>query len=284
MSMFSLQALKNNYENIKIVYMTKKENMKFVKGFKCVDEVIPINLDFNFSYFEKENFYDSEIMLNLKERYDFVKNWIKYVEYEDKRDVHRIVKFAESLSLEGLKPEIPEYHIDEKSKNIVEEIFKYSNKKKIVICMDGTCDIRSIPEAVGHKIIDLESKKGNQVFVVGNSKKINLDKFEKKENIIDMGFDLNIEDLPALIKLCEYVYTPDTGIFHIASLVGTPCKAFFGAIDPSLRDGGFYGAKNKIYYKKGILPCVPCRDMGCSEIPCMKYTEEEIERIVDEQC
>jgi len=282
MSMFALQALKNKFPNIKISYMTKPIYMAFVNGFSCVDEVLPINIEYNFLYSEKNNLNNEDKISVLKERHSYVKNWVKYVEYEDKRDVHRIIKFLESLNTEGLSPVFPEYYIDKDSERKIKGILGETEAEKIVICMDGTCNIRSIPKEVGYKIIDLESKRGKKVFLIGNSQDLDLSIFEKKENIFDIGLSLNVEEIPALIKQCSYVYTSDTGIFHIASLLKVPSKAFFGSINPNLRDGGYYGVKNKIYYKKGILPCVPCRDIGCKEIPCMKYTKEEIERIVEE--
>jgi ADP-heptose:LPS heptosyltransferase len=284
MSMFSLQCLKNKFHKTKITYMTKSENLNFVKNFSCIDNVVPIQLRYSFDFLDKDKTVDNEEKISvLSERFNFIKNWIKYVEYEDVRDVHRIEKFAESLPIKGIVPTIPEYKIDKKSETKVLELLKNIKEEKIVICMDGSCEIRSIPKEVAYKIIELESQ-NKKVFVLGNKEKINKKMFKMQKNIIDLGFSLKIEEIACLIKNSSYVYTPDTGIFHIASLLGVPSKAFFGSIDPDLRDGGYYGVKNKIYYKKNELPCVPCRDLGCKEILCMKYTDEEIERIVNDKC
>lgn len=284
MSMFVLQAMKKQFPNLSITYMTKPEHMNFVSQFSCVDEVLPISLNYDYSYIEKNTIDNQSRVEELRERFDYVQNWVKYVEFYDKRDVHRIVKFLESIPFENLKPILPEYIFNKKEESKLDYLLSNSNQEKVVVCMDGTCKIRSIPEEVAYKIIDLESKKGKKVFVIGNNREIDLEQFEAKSNIFDLGFDLKLEELPLLLKKVNYVYTPDTGIFHIASMVGTPCKAFFGSINPEFRDGGYYGNKNKIYYKKGILPCVPCRDVGCADVPCMRYTEEEIKRIVDEKC
>lgn len=284
MSMFAIQGFKNLFPNTKITYMTKFENFNFIKGFKCIDEIIPINLNYDFSYSERENIDNSKKIKEFEERFDFVQNWIKYVEFYDKRDIHRIEKFLYSIPVDGVEAVFPEFLIDQQKEERFNKIFEENNQKKIVICMSGTCLIRSFPNDVAMKIIDLESEKGNKVFVVGNSVDINLEKIKNKENVLDLGFSLDLEELMILIKKSNCVYTPDTGVFHMASLIGTPCKAFFGPIDPNLRDGGYYGNRNKIYFKKGILPCVPCRDMGCKEVPCMIYSEDEIKRIVNEQC
>lgn len=279
MSMFAVESIKKMYPKTSISYMTDEKNMMFVKGFKCVDQVLPLNFNYNIEYEKKEkikDFSNDEFV----SRFDIIYNWIKSVEYFDKRDIHRIEKFLSFTEIEGLRPIKPEYNIEnfsEKRMRHIDTMF-LEKMETVAICCDATCKIRSFSKEVYEKIIELEAKKGKRVLVLGNNEALDMTKYNK--NVIDLGFSLKIEELPYLIKKCDYIYTPDTGLFHIASLVGVKSKAFFGSINPDLRDGGYYGIQNAIYYKKE-LPCVPCRDMGCKEIPCMKYSEEQIMEIVE---
>ena len=75
MSMFTLQGLKNKFPNVRIGYMTLPIYMDFVKSFNCIDEVLPMKLDCEFPYSERDKIRNIEDMSILKERYDYVKNY-----------------------------------------------------------------------------------------------------------------------------------------------------------------------------------------------------------------
>ena len=165
-------------------------------------------------------------------------------------------------------------------KNDTIEIKLDNNIETIAICTDASCSTRSLPEETWIEIAKQELKNKNIIFV-GNNEEIDKTLFEEKyhSRIFDYGMKLEITQVAFLLSKCEYVYTPDTGIFHLASLIGTPCKAFFGPIDPKLRDG-YYKVENIILYKGDEMKCVPCKDVGCKTRKCMVYTKEEISDLV----
>ena len=128
-------------------------------------------------------------------------------------------------------------------------------------------------------IIKIEST-NKQIIILGKEK-IDIES-EYMYNVINLSGKTKLEEIPEIISLCDYVYTTDSGVLHIAGILEIPTRSFFGSIDSKLRTGLYKeNEKNKIYCKKE-LPCVPCNDVGCSEIYCMKYTEEEVEKIIND--
>lgn len=80
----------------------------------------------------------------------------------------------------------------------------------------------------------------------------------------------SIPQLAALLQKCSVLVSGDTGPLHLATAVGTPAVALFGAADP-LRTGPV-GAGHRIVQASGVS-CVPCRSRTCSHsrpLACMK--------------
>jgi Glycosyltransferase family 9 (heptosyltransferase) len=48
-----------------------------------------------------------------------------------------------------------------------------------------------------------------------------------------------IDDTAALLKACDLVFTPDTGLLHLAEAVGTPTISLWGKVHPDLRVKGY---------------------------------------------
>lgn len=67
---------------------------------------------------------------------------------------------------------------------------------------------------------------------------------------------LNIMEAAALAKRCSVVVSPDTGILHLASAVGTPTIGLFGSWRGELRTSHYA----KCYVIQGAGACVPCYD------------------------
>lgn len=281
MSLFAVACIKNNIDNVTITYATKPEFMEFVSRFSCIDRVIPCpTYEFDkFSSKMKEEIDSlSEIYVG---KFDIIVNLIKYFELTNKGDkMHRIDQIVsyfenhESGIFDFIYPDLPKYNLS----NVQDIDIVENGLETIAINMDASCIQRSINVDVFRKILEIESK-SKQVIILGKDK-VELDwKNINRDNIVDLTGETKLEDIPEILRKCSYVYTPDSGIFHIAGILGVPCRAFFGSIDPEKRDGHYSSSsRNVIYYKKH-LPCVPCIDAGCDKIECMRYTDEEIDLI-----
>ena len=285
MSLFSLSWIKKVIKNVEITYATRPEFMEFVSGFDCVDSVVSV-IAYRKSRIQSDLLDEiDKVSKYYEDKFDIVVNLIKYFEIFNKNDkrhrIEQVSSYVEECSsgvFSDIKAIYPQYRESFINFPFIGEM-KDVGLKRVAISPDSTCCIRSLPYDVFLKIVEIESM-DKQVFIFGKDKidikseDINID------NVVNLSGKTNLEDLPPIIKSCEYVYTPDSGIFHIAGSLGVPCRAFFGSVDPGKR-GGFYSSsgRDEIYYKED-LSCVPCNDIGCDSIRCMAYSDEEIERIV----
>ena len=285
MSLFSIAGIKDKFKNMKVTYATKSGFMGFVSRFKCVNNVIQIpEYDENLNYKLVTSKEIESILDPYINKFDIIINLIKYFEITNKDDnSHRVdqvlslIKRSYPLVFDSSSPIYPEY-VPKDGSIALDKIIKKGNLPIVGIVCDGTCDIRSLNKDVFEKIIEIESE-SKIVIILGKDKIRLYSKKIKKSNIINLSGKTNLEDIPPILKKCEYVYTPDSGIFHMAGIMNIPCRAFFSTVDPKLRDGYYPSSdKNVIYYKED-MPCVPCGDIGCSKIDCMKYTDDEIKLI-----
>jgi ADP-heptose:LPS heptosyltransferase len=74
------------------------------------------------------------------------------------------------------------------------------------------------------------------------------------DDVVDTAGRISLREVIAVMERAAVAIGPDTGPMHIASAVGTPVVALFGATSP-LRSGpwGWYHA-----VLRGDVPCVPC--------------------------
>lgn len=90
----------------------------------------------------------------------------------------------------------------------------------------------------------------------------------------------SINELAALIKRFKVYVTPDSAPMHIASAMGVPCVALFGATDP--RRHVVSSSNFTVISKSPEFRCSPCYNPGCPKEPnCMKkITVEEVKSAV----
>ncbi len=87
--------------------------------------------------------------------------------------------------------------------------------------------------------------------------------------------DLNLS--AALLKRCDVLVTPDTGLMHIASALGVPIVGIWGSTVPAF---GMYPYRAKHMVLENDLPCRPCSKLGYKSCPekhfrCMTLTTPE---------
>lgn len=87
---------------------------------------------------------------------------------------------------------------------------------------------------------------------------------EAKVPLIDLVGKTSLLQLGALLKKCAVVVSGDTGPMHMATAVGTPVVALFGAADPERT--GPVGEGHKVLQARGV-DCVPCRSRRCGHTP-----------------
>jgi lipopolysaccharide heptosyltransferase II len=76
--------------------------------------------------------------------------------------------------------------------------------------------------------------------------------------------------LGGVLKRCSAAVSGDTGPMHVATAVGTPVVALFGAADPA-RTGP--AGKGHLVLQARQVPCVPCRSRTCRHTPYLECME-----------
>lgn len=72
------------------------------------------------------------------------------------------------------------------------------------------------------------------------------------------AYGLELPTVAALLAECDVVVVPDTGLLHLAACVGTPFVAIFGAVPPQLRLN--YYRNYRCLTAANMVDCVPCRE------------------------
>jgi ADP-heptose:LPS heptosyltransferase len=143
------------------------------------------------------------------------------------------------------------------------------------------------PKNFGQLADQLIERYGARIVFTGKGEEeaelVDIARSEMKHDSIDACDRLSIGELLALLKHADLTIANDTSVMHLASLVGTPVTAFFGATDPLQ-----YGPRNPhdvVLYKD--LYCSPCltnynlKISYCTNPVCIRSigVEETLERI-----
>lgn len=83
--------------------------------------------------------------------------------------------------------------------------------------------------------------------------------------------ELTIWQLAAALRQADRVITPDTGLLHLAVVLGVPVTGLFGSSDPVI--AGIPEGSGEIL-RTGI-PCSPCRERLCQRRQCMDELSPE---------
>ena len=93
-----------------------------------------------------------------------------------------------------------------------------------------------------------------------------------------------LPQLGAVLQSCAMLVSGDTGPMHLATAVGTPVVALFGAADPGRT--GPVGTGHVVVQAPGV-PCVPCRSRQCDRsvhLECMqKITAVQVVKVLRAQ-
>jgi ADP-heptose:LPS heptosyltransferase len=94
---------------------------------------------------------------------------------------------------------------------------------------------------------------------------------------LDLVGKTSLLQLGAVLSRCDLLVSGDTGPLHMATAVGTPVAALFGAIEPQRT--GPVGEGHRVI-RHAEVPCVPCNGRSCankSYLKCMeKITPDEV--------
>ena len=107
----------------------------------------------------------------------------------------------------------------------------------------------------------------------------NLSASESSAPVFNLAGKTTLRELCALLKLCRFLLTNDTGPMHVAAAVGTPVVTPFGSTSPELTGPGLPG-DTRHQLLRGTAPCSPCFRRECPiDFRCM--TSISVESVVE---
>ncbi len=101
---------------------------------------------------------------------------------------------------------------------------------------------------------------GHTVLVFGSPTERGLTADVAGDAGLDLGGRTDLTLLSAALASCRLLVTNDSGPMHLATAVGTPVVALFGAGDPA--ETGPLGPRHHVI-RHAELPCIACRKNAC---------------------
>jgi ADP-heptose:LPS heptosyltransferase len=109
-----------------------------------------------------------------------------------------------------------------------------------------------------------------EVILIGGGVEVNLSRKIVEQcgvKVLDLTGKTDVLGLGGVLQACSLLVSGDTGPMHMATAVGTPVVALFGAADPART--GPVGPGHRVIQAHGVA-CVPCRSRTCDN---RKYLE-----------
>lgn len=193
--------------------------------------------------------------------------------------LHRIDYYLDIIERSGFKVEdryLEFYYTDSDTSYVREFLNKNSVAKNdflVVINPGGNWLPKRWPKEYWARLCDkLIEELNAKVVITGGYNDISLanqiKEMMKYKPIISCGV-FNVKQLGALAKESGLFITADTGPLHIANSVGAKkIIAIFGPTSPLIT--GPYPAKNVIILQKNVGCKIPCYNLKCKDIRCMK--------------
>jgi ADP-heptose:LPS heptosyltransferase len=197
-----------------------------------------------------------------------------------KRKIHAVLNHLETVTPLGIDPTTAELDLElyptaEDRSHVTELLQSHavSGKRLAALNLGASNRIKCWrPESFAQLADRLASELGATVILIGGPDERDLAgqvMAAARLTPLNLVAGLSLTQLGALLQQCSFLVSGDTGPLHLATAVGTPVIALFGAIDPE-RTGPV--GKGHVVICHAELPCVPCNDKLCRhrpELECM---------------
>ena len=291
----SVQALRSEFPDAQIHYLTKRVYAPILQMFNCVDEIHywenkyfllknlrNIKFDIAIDLHSKLNTFVIKSFINAKQTVTYNKEHFlrrQIVNQRTNKTISSTVSlYFGALKKIGLKTEISAPKLFPVKNISMPEIFRISDTKKNIGIFPGALHkTKQYPVEQLAEFINLVPSEWHCNFIVFGSK-AEIDLAEKlnsltKTNLINMCGKLDLQQLATAINKMDVVITNDSGPMHIAAALEKPQIAIFGATHPKL---GFAPMNKNAVIILADLPCQPCSLHGGKVCPkkhfnCMKF-------------
>ncbi len=282
--MNSSRFIKNHNPNTQVVWLTKKVFKDFLDSEESIDRVVTIEDDFDGkilpikNYIKKEGFdliYDAHrnlrtLILKLSFLFSFYKiNWI----YRPKSRVKRFLFFSFGINLfpkpfyarksylMPLKDSFEYGHSNGKFSVNFDRIdlnkFKFINDEFILMAPSAAWEMKRWPTQKWGRLIE-DVSRNRKVILVGGSGDTFISSLydNNNENVINMAGLTTLYETFYLIDKSKYVLSADTGVIHVAELLGKRGGLLLGPTAFGRTESEFI----KVF--ESDLPCRPCSKDG----------------------
>ena len=194
---------------------------------------------------------------------------------------HAIDDFYKELAvidITGTLDRSMDFHVPHEAADRVDRLLQKAKVRRedrlVVLNPAATRLVNRWPTERFAQVCDLLNDEGIRVAVTGGA----LDRpiidhlkanARSAARLIDLGGQLSIKELGALLTRANAFLTCDTGPMHIAAALDTPLVCLSGAADPD-RTGPL--SPRSVVLIDRTLPCVPCQNKHClygKDIRCM---------------
>ena len=188
-----------------------------------------------------------------------------------KRGIHAVVNHLEALAPLGINPLTEDHRLvfnpGRDAERYAEQLFEASGfLGKTVVALNPGASFRIkcwSPERLAALGERLGKELGAGVVIVGGGGERDLAEeicSRMSQHPLDLVGRTDLLQLGAVLQKCDLLVSGDTGPMHMATAVGTPVIALFGAIDPD-RTGPVGEGHTVIRHRE--ISCVPCNARSC---------------------
>lgn len=282
----AVQALRNEYPDAQIHYLTKKVYAPIIEMFNCVDKIHYWEHKYMLLKNLRKIKFDLAIDLHSKFNTFIIKSSItakRTVTYNKKHLLrHKIVKkktnktisstvalYFTALKKIGLERELSEPKLFPAKDTEIPEMFSISDQKKYIGIFPGALHkTKQYPVKQLAEFIDSIPTEWACRFIIFGSKAESYlaDELNSLTNseLHNLCGKLNLQQLVFAISKVDVVITNDSGPMHIAAALEKPQIAIFGATHPKL---GFAPMNRKAIILSANLKCQPCSLHGGKKCP-----------------
>ncbi len=204
------------------------------------------------------------------------------------RAVHAVRNHLETVAPLGIDPVAADkrlvFNVGEDAEAYADNLFcslGFSGKKVVALNPGANHPVNRWNPMNFARLADrLAAENAARVLIIGGQEDIALaGEITGQASIrpVNLAGTTTLLQLGAILKRCNLLVTGDTGPMHMATAVGTPVVALFGAADPART--GPVGEGHRVIQAEGIS-CVPCRSRHCSGsryLECMeRITVDEV--------
>ena len=295
----AVQAIRNEFPDAQIHYLTKKVYSPIVEMFNCVDEIHywenkytllknlrKIKFDLTIDLHSKFNTFIIKSLVNAKQTITYNKKHLlrrQIVKKKTNRTISSTVAlYFTALKKIGIGSEISAPKLFPYKDTEMPMIFSISEKAKYIGLFPGALHrTKQYPINQLAEFIDSVPTKWNCKFLIFGSKAesnlANELSSLTETGIIDLCGKLDLQQLVFAINKMDVIITNDSGPMHITAALQKPQIAIFGATHPKL---GFAPMNKKAILLSSNLRCQPCSLHGSDNCPkkhfnCMKLISAE---------